>query len=273
MLSRRIFVCLALAFLPALHASAVAQFDPDPWIPDTVRLGCPIIVEDIVPGDSFKIPVYIWHDEQLGGFGIGFEYNYDYVVFESIDFLESVFDATQQAFINIAFKPESRQVYVGFAPFSIPLYEQPSEADTGSLLFSFNMKVVAGASPAWIDLDSTFASPAGNFLLSVDADSTAGININAITPQFVDCGALDVGLGMGLFLCGDVDGNGGLNIADAVYLIGYIFGSTPAPTPLESGDVDCSGGINMSDVVYLIAYIFGSGPPPCDPNGDTVPDC
>lgn len=63
--------------------------------------------------------------------------------------------------------------------------------------------------------------------------------------------------------CGDADLNGFTNVADAVYLMNYIFGGGPPPNPLAAGDVDCQSGINISDVVYLIGYIFGSGAAPC----------
>jgi hypothetical protein len=65
------------------------------------------------------------------------------------------------------------------------------------------------------------------------------------------------------FICGDADGNGIVNISDAVYLIAYVFAGGAGPDPLEAGDSDCNEIINISDAVYLIAYIFGGGPEPC----------
>jgi len=65
-----------------------------------------------------------------------------------------------------------------------------------------------------------------------------------------------------LFLRGDANGDGVINVNDVVYLINYLFISGPAPDPLEAGDVNCDGTINVSDVVYLINYLFISGPPP-----------
>lgn len=64
------------------------------------------------------------------------------------------------------------------------------------------------------------------------------------------------------YQCGDADGDGGINVADAVYLINYIFKSGPAPDPLCAGDVDTDDAINIADAVYLINYIFKGGPPP-----------
>lgn len=66
--------------------------------------------------------------------------------------------------------------------------------------------------------------------------------------------------------CGDSDGNGSINISDAVFLIAFIFagGSTPGDcnTPLGLGDANGNGSVNISDAVYLIAYIFAGGTAP-----------
>lgn len=65
------------------------------------------------------------------------------------------------------------------------------------------------------------------------------------------------------FVCGDADGNGLVNISDAVFLIGYIFSGGPSPNPIAAGDPDCNGLVSISDVVYLISYIFSGGAAPC----------
>jgi hypothetical protein len=67
-----------------------------------------------------------------------------------------------------------------------------------------------------------------------------------------------------LFSCGDADGGGTVNIADAVYLVNYIFGDGAAPNPMATGDTDCDGTVDIADVVYLVNYIFAGGPEPCD---------
>jgi len=67
-----------------------------------------------------------------------------------------------------------------------------------------------------------------------------------------------------VYVPGDADGSGEVDIDDVVYLIAYIFSGGPAPDPLEAGDADCSGEIDIDDVVYLIAYIFSGGPAPGD---------
>ena len=65
---------------------------------------------------------------------------------------------------------------------------------------------------------------------------------------------------------GNANGDATINITDAVYLISYIFGGGPAPTPYPicSGDANCDCVANITDAVYLIQWIFGGGPAPCD---------
>lgn len=73
------------------------------------------------------------------------------------------------------------------------------------------------------------------------------------------------------YVCGDADGNGIVNVSDAVWLVAYIFGGGAAPDPLLAGDCDLNGIVNISDASYLIAFIFDSGPEPCFvPGGSLV---
>jgi hypothetical protein len=67
------------------------------------------------------------------------------------------------------------------------------------------------------------------------------------------------------YLIGDANGDLIINVADAVYLINYIFKDGPAPEPLEAGDANCDGIADVGDAVCLIHYIFRGGDPPgCD---------
>jgi len=65
---------------------------------------------------------------------------------------------------------------------------------------------------------------------------------------------------------GDADGDGTVNLSDAVFIVVYIFNGGPAPDPLCLGDADCDGVVNISDAVYIINYVFKGGDPP-------VPGC
>lgn len=68
-----------------------------------------------------------------------------------------------------------------------------------------------------------------------------------------------------VYICGDVDADGGVNISDAVALIDYIFHSGPPPDPESAGDANNDAAVNIADAIYLINYIFKGGPPPSCP--------
>jgi hypothetical protein len=94
--------------------------------------------------------------------------------------------------------------------------------------------------------------PAGVYFLRAVAKNSSGIP-DSIPPTIM----------VWVYISGDANGDGIVEIADVVYLINYLFISGPAPKPLAAGDVNCDGIINASDVVYLINYLFIGGPPPC----------
>jgi Dockerin type I domain len=76
-----------------------------------------------------------------------------------------------------------------------------------------------------------------------------------------------------LYHCGETNGDGILDISDAMWLLNYIFIHGDPPIPLESAEINCDGDINISDVVWLVNYIFIEGPQPCDSDNDGLPDC
>ena len=65
-----------------------------------------------------------------------------------------------------------------------------------------------------------------------------------------------------LYICGDADGGGSINILDATSIISYLYKGGPAPDPIESADADASGSINILDVTFIISYLYKGGPAP-----------
>jgi len=76
---------------------------------------------------------------------------------------------------------------------------------------------------------------------------------------------LSVEVNEGTFLLGDPNGDGKINIGDAVFLVNYIFREGPAPEIMESGETNCDGRINIGDIVFIVNYLFRVGPPPYCP--------
>ncbi len=63
---------------------------------------------------------------------------------------------------------------------------------------------------------------------------------------------------------GDANGDGNINIADASYIINWIWMDGPPPTPYAtcSGDANGDCSCNIADFSYLYNYIWFGGPPP-----------
>ena len=62
--------------------------------------------------------------------------------------------------------------------------------------------------------------------------------------------------------CGDANGDGHVNVTDAVKLINYLFAGLPPPDPLETGDVNNDCEVDILDITCLVNYLFGDGSPP-----------
>jgi hypothetical protein len=61
---------------------------------------------------------------------------------------------------------------------------------------------------------------------------------------------------------GDANGDGQINVSDALYMLNYLFRHGPPPVSFEAGDANCDGDHGALDVVYLLNYLFRGGPPP-----------
>ncbi len=80
------------------------------------------------------------------------------------------------------------------------------------------------------------------------------------------------------FIRGDTNADGGINIADAIFLLGYLFGGQGEPSCLDSGDANDDGGLNVADAISILSHLFaGTGdlPPPftscgTDPTDDAL---
>jgi hypothetical protein len=76
-------------------------------------------------------------------------------------------------------------------------------------------------------------------------------------------------LGLGLFATsysgaqervyrrGDANGNGSIDISDAVYVLNFLFNGGPAPDCVPIANANGSGGLDISDGIAILSYLFG----------------
>ena len=78
--------------------------------------------------------------------------------------------------------------------------------------------------------------------------------------------------------CGNANAQGVVNVADAVWIINFVFAGGDPPQPvLACGNANGQGVVNVADAVWIINFVFAGGDPPgdCDPGNPlwTDGDC
>ena len=78
------------------------------------------------------------------------------------------------------------------------------------------------------------------------------------------------------FLRGDCNSDNKANLADAVYILKYLFNRGQTPDVMDSADSNDDGKIDLADAIYILSYQFSGGPAPKppfpDPGYDMTPD-
>ncbi|MEM7231619.1 MAG: LamG domain-containing protein [Planctomycetota bacterium] len=72
-----------------------------------------------------------------------------------------------------------------------------------------------------------------------------------------------------LFIRGDGDASGAINITDGIFILNFLFLGGPDPLCADSADADDSGSINITDGIFVLNFLFLGGPNPPAP----YPDC
>jgi hypothetical protein len=62
------------------------------------------------------------------------------------------------------------------------------------------------------------------------------------------------------FLRGDANTDGDMNMADAIYLLQYLFAEGPAVRCPDAGDANDDESMNLADGIYILQYLFADGP-------------
>jgi immune inhibitor A len=64
------------------------------------------------------------------------------------------------------------------------------------------------------------------------------------------------------YVPGDANGNLVVDVADAVFLLNYLFKGGDPPVPMASGDVNSDCLVDLADAIYILNYLFRGGDPP-----------
>ena len=111
-----------------------------------------------------------------------------------------------------------------------------------------------------ITKDGFYILPAAGGTLTVyttlSADNLAGETVQA---EFEEKFEIKPGTAAPLFRRGDVNDDGKIDIADAISLLGHLFGGQPAPGCPDAADSNDDGQLNIADAITVLSYLFAGG--------------
>jgi mono/diheme cytochrome c family protein len=75
------------------------------------------------------------------------------------------------------------------------------------------------------------------------------------------------------FRRGDSNNDGAIELADAVFVLNYLFFAGPAPVCRAIADADADGHLNLTDAVFLLRHLFGGGTEPALLSEEELAEC
>ena len=198
-------------------------------------------------GGTVSVQITGAWDEVIQGYQMSITYDITKLSFLDCDFTDSIAD-TYSADYALGNEMSPGVLSVGAVWF--PPVENMPPAGSG-LLATLNFDVIATeATTTVVDIqdNSVYTGTDGQNRYPTITDGTVTI--------------VEVS-----YVCGDANGDGRVNVSDAVYIINYAFAGGPPPDPLCVGDANGDGKVNVSDAVYIINYAFAGGAPPVQPDG------
>lgn len=120
--------------------------------------------------------------------------------------------------------------------------------------------VLADGVPVIDVMDETYRD--GYFALWAWNDNTVRFDSVRIgSTSLPECG----GAGGPLFVRGDSNGTGKIDLTDAVAVLGYLFLGQAEPGCFDSADADDNGQLQLTDAVRILGWLFLGNPPPPAP--------
>jgi hypothetical protein len=122
---------------------------------------------------------------------------------------------------------------------------------------------------AWVIFDVQPGAAAGPVALNLGNSP----GLHPIRNVFTDLGssivpALEPGLFQVLprpFRRGLINGDGRIDISDAIFLFGYLFLGGAPPACMAAANINGDGRVDLSDAIWLLSWIFRGGSPPPEP--------
>ncbi|MFN0059135.1 MAG: FG-GAP-like repeat-containing protein [Planctomycetota bacterium] len=230
------------------------------------------------PAVSFA--VYADHAERMDGFTIVLGYDPAQLFVERLATSGGAAEAIGvELEIPQLFPLTGAAVVAAIFDFMPPFGGQFLAPATGEVLLRGDVRAQSGAQSGvtmFGPMDGIGSPPTDNLFVAVATSVWPELELAAVT---VETGAPPPP--NGLFVRGDANSSGTIDIADGTFVQAYLYQGGAAPACLDAADFNDDGFVNSADPVYLFSFLSVGGPAPPmpyplaggDPTGDALPIC
>ncbi len=247
------------------------------WIPDMV----------VYPGQKeIWCPVMAGHKGAMDGFQTIGTFDPNVLSLRQVTFRGTVLDSYAPEFNAISFSNSADETYF----FAAVIFDYlPPFADEPPFLPPSNgeriLHLVFDCSPDAPQGGTTLVEPKNGIgptkthnAFAVRAQSVGSLPV--LAPSSVSILVLDGDL-PAVFKRGDTDGNGDVDLSDAIVSLGYLFLGERRPSCLDAADVNDSGAVDIADPIGILNFSFLGGIAPAvpfpgtglDPSSDDLEEC
>jgi thermitase len=129
--------------------------------------------------------------------------------------------------------------------------------------------MVTGLAALLLAVDSGFGPYELREIIEESADEVGGYQYYIETGKSYELGHGRINCYQALILAanytyvyGDANGDDVVNVADAIFLLNYLFRSGVLPDPPSAGDANGDCQVGLADVLYILNYLYRLGPTP-----------
>lgn len=254
----RCVAALVLAFSVVLPLGEVRSQDPD----YTLFMES----QEVFAGDTFEIPVLGTWAGTVTGYSLSLAFTSSPPLLNlAFSIEDTIVEDLDPEFLNINFNPSVGEVIVGL------LFElTPPFSGSGLPAVDFPLKI--GDFRGLVPPGTPPQSVTFNFLDGLGTPATDNLfvveTVNSVNPTLLSGGTLTVLPPLPpppMFLRGDVNADGSIDIGDILFHLNYTFQDGPLPLCADAGDANDDGLSDITDAVYLVCYLFAMGEAPPEP--------
>lgn len=220
------------------------------------------------PGSMVTVQVLADHDQDLSGFSFGVDVDGDFLSPVEVNLTGTSADGAGFFQPSVDSNPEPGGFVTVGVILDLMLIDLIPAANNDPL--ANLVLLVSPSAPPGIPQVLNFSDTVGSPPADLCFVPISGV---CFTPAVIP-GVLQIATGS-VFVRGDGNNDGNLDIADAVFALAYLFTMGPADC-LDAIDVNDDGQANIADAVALLDNLFSMGPnPPApfpNPGTDPTPD-